>query len=63
MFTDHEAAIEEADFLANTEHDEIVIITNKEAKNVWVISSKKLSHLAYRHMRVLERFKPSAYTG
>jgi hypothetical protein len=58
MFTDHGSAVEEADYLANKERSEMVVVTNKEAKNVWVISSKQLNNSAYRKMEVLERFRP-----
>ena len=58
MFTDHESAVEEADYLASKHHKDMVIVTNKEAKSLWVISAKQLNAVAYENMEVLERFKP-----
>jgi len=58
MFTDHEAAVEEADYLANKERGEVVVATNKDAKCLWVISAKQLNNIAYKQMEVLERFRP-----
>ena len=55
MFTDHEAAVEEAHFLQDT--NDIVIVTNDEADKLWVLSAKQLNSPAYNEMRVLERFK------
>ena len=55
MFTDHEAAVEEAHFLQDT--NDIVIVTNDQGQKLWVLSSKQLNSPAYNEMRVLERFK------
>tara|TARA_R100000935_G_scaffold52301_1_gene79389 strand:- start:778 stop:954 length:177 start_codon:yes stop_codon:yes gene_type:complete len=54
MFTDQEAAVEEAHFLQET--NDTVIVTNEEAEKLWVISAKQLNSPSYRQMRVLERF-------
>tara|TARA_R110002153_G_scaffold62147_4_gene167246 strand:+ start:1993 stop:2178 length:186 start_codon:yes stop_codon:yes gene_type:complete len=58
MFTDHGAAVEEADYLANKDGSEVVVVTNEDAECLWVISAKQLNKIAYKNMEVLERFKP-----
>jgi len=58
MFTDHGAAVEEADYLANKYRKEMVVVTNGEAGSLWVISTKQMNTVSYKQMEVLERFKP-----